>query len=162
MEVCTNPGFEVSTSGWTIAKGTETMSRDTVEHHSGVASGKCITPGGATQEGMYFAAAGLNLHNGDVVTVSAWLKGSGTVRLWAATRAAGLFEEIDQGPDLSLSDSWTLYTTDVTALGDRDRADLLVRTPTVQAITFYVDDASLLVPDVVTVGLRVTTSGLRW
>jgi hypothetical protein len=62
-----NPGFEVNTAGWTATTGT--LTRDTVNFHSGVASGAVAGVGSATD--IYIP---LTVKEGESYMVEVWFK----------------------------------------------------------------------------------------
>lgn len=151
--ICTNPGFETNTTGWFAAQGTETLTRDTTQFHSGVASGKLVTPGGVAQEGLFFEAS-YAVAIGNAITTRCWLRGAGTVQVWAAT-VAGLYQDVVKSGDVALTGSWQQVSSNLTAAATATEVRIEVRTSenlSAQAVTFYVDDAEILVPDVATGG----------
>lgn len=52
MNLISNPSFETDLSDWINWTGGLTFTRDTTEHAYGVASAKCVTPGGSPAEGV--------------------------------------------------------------------------------------------------------------
>lgn len=165
-DLCTNPGFETDTTGWFTASGTETLTRVTSEAHSGTASGQVVTPGGANQEGAFFAATH-SLSVGESLTARAWVKGTGAVKVWAST-VDGIYVDVFKSAEMILSSTWQQIQASglVTGAATEVRIELRTSDDTgAQAVTFYIDDAELLVPDAagsVTLPLQPLSSGLRW
>lgn len=96
-----NPGFEANTSGWLATGGSATLARDTtVTHDNSSASGRLTTTTGAGR-----AYAALSAVVGQTYTASAWVRGTGVVRLdWRSAPGGGAVEALS--PDLVLSDTW--------------------------------------------------------
>lgn len=144
----TNPGFEIDTVGWDLANGTETLARDSTEFHSGVASGKVVTPGTIPQEGIYYQSTFIILP-GIGITTRSWLKGTGTIQLWAST-VDGVYQDILKSSDVVLTSSWQFVEVNLTATLSATSVRVEARTSDslgAQAVTFYVDDAALIVTD---------------
>ena len=147
-DLCTNPGFEVDTSGWTPTSG-ETVTRVTSQAHSGVASGEVVTNASTNSEGAHFQAARV-LAIGEQVTTRVWVKGTGIVRVWAGTLSGGLYVDVVKTGDITLTGSWTQYSTTATVNSAQTHIRGEVRTSenqSAQAVTFYIDDMEIIVPD---------------
>lgn len=127
-------GTETSsdTTGWTKLVGTETITSDTTEYHTGTRSIKCVTPGGAATEGHYVTSTAL-------ATYYYWAH----VWVLAPYGATMQFQKYDAVNGT--------VTTDFTGTGDWQRVTVQFlagnTTPTLgvytdgaQAITYYCDD----------------------
>lgn len=147
-DLCTNPGFETDATGWFATGVGESIVRTTGEAHSGSASGQVTTNGSGLQEGAYFEAS-YALEVGQLLTTRAWAKGSGVVRLWAST-VDGLYKDIFKSGDVTLTGTWQQITVSGNATVDAVSVRVELRTTdnqAAQAVTFYIDDAELIVPD---------------
>ena len=71
--LCTNPGFEVDTSGWITSQAT--LTRDTTEAYEGVASGKIITNGVGDDNRAEFRA-NATPSAGELMVGWCWVKGT--------------------------------------------------------------------------------------
>jgi hypothetical protein len=78
VELCTNTNFEVDTAGWAAVAtaGTVVLTRDTTEHHTGVASLKVVYSGGTAADlgGAYFGP--IAAVAGETIGGSGWFKGT--------------------------------------------------------------------------------------
>jgi hypothetical protein len=153
-DICSNPGFETNTTGWDFSAG-ETLTRVTSEQHSGVASMQVTTNGVTTDEGTWIRPLYV-VNVGEQFTTRCWLKGSGVVKIWAATLVGGLYNEWTKSGDITLSGTWqqvsSSHTISATA---SERVELRVSTTSnlaAQTVTFYIDDAEIIVPDIATGG----------
>lgn len=143
--LCTNPGFESDTTGWSLAKNTETLTRVTSGQDSGVACGEVSTPGGVTAEGIYFNIV-QSVVASDELNVRIRAKGSGVVRVWAATLASGLYKDFTKTSDVTLTGSYQTIDVSVAATQSADAIRLEIRTTenqAAQAVTFNVDNADM-------------------
>lgn len=76
VQLCTNPDFEVNTTGWIAAVGTETLTRDTATKHSGAASLKVVTIN-SDLSGAAIPVASFPV--GGMLAVGFWFEGSSAV-----------------------------------------------------------------------------------
>ena len=74
MNLIANGGFETDVTGWTGAKGAETLTQDTGEYKFGAASMKVVTPGSVNYEGALHAITG-GVKKGRWYDVEVWVKG---------------------------------------------------------------------------------------
>lgn len=138
MNLISNGGFEVDTTGWgRVAVGT-VISRDTGEYHDGVASLKCVTGGLGGGEGFQLLSGLPSVRAGEPYMLRGWVKaddGDTLNILWV---------EIGGNVIKLLSfvgnDVWQYFE----AIGESDgsgvgTARIQFLTPTTQGFTFYVD-----------------------
>lgn len=133
---------ETNTTGFT-ALGSAVLTRDTSTYWDGAACLKAVTPNLAIGEGFYANKTGMTLVVGDVYTASAYVKGSGTLRMYVTETNGGTGATTTSGT-LTLSSSWqrlTLSHTITDAANTEIRVQ--VKTPTQQGITFYSDGLQL-------------------
>ena len=151
---CFNPGFETDLTGWQPAGSGGGIVRSTAEAHSGVASAQFSSTGVIEEAGAYFATT-YAVPIGMSLTSRCWLKGSGgTVRVWAATQD-GIYRDFVKSSIHTLTSTWTQITavipsTTQTAVQVR----IEVRTTPAQNISWFVDDAEVIVPDPVSGGYK--------
>lgn len=136
----TNGSFETNTNGWSAVSAT--ISRDTAQAKHGTASLKVVTNNAAAGEGVTTTegTGGMAVTAGQPYTASAWLWGSGTVRLgirWFDS--AGAVLSTSESSDIVLTSTPTRVTLTATAPTGAARAAVRVTTPTQQAATFYLD-----------------------
>lgn len=124
---------ETDLTGFTVIGGT--LSRDTTKAWRGSASLKVVTQGSTSQEGFYIFPMPTASPN-TVYTASVYLKGSGTVKLELAVLPGG---SVVNSQIITLNNSWQRVTVTGTTKSDTTNVYLLVRTTTVQAITFWAD-----------------------
>ena len=139
---------ETDTTGFGGEAGAA-ISQDIVESKHGVASLKIITPNVAVSEG--FSTTVTSVDASGTYTVSAWVKGTGTVQILIFERDAG-DAFIGSTPDgaITLSSAWqrTFATRSFGATGVK--AQVVVRTDVQQGITFYADALQLEQGSIVT------------
>ena len=134
-----NPSARFDTTGWTASGSTLTRSLDYARF--GIASFKVVANGSALHEGAYYrvnALAGIS----DPVTVSAYILGSGKVRIRLIDNPAGK-EWFSQVVTLR-ADRWVRIDATGFSTGSNDMR-LYVETDGLapQAVTFYVDGAQM-------------------
>lgn len=136
----TNPSFELSTSSW--GAGEATISRDTTQSYSGVASLKAI-----------FAAIAANgpSHSKSVTALqtyvaSAWVKGESgkklRIRLLALTAGGSYIGESSSG-DITATGAWQRITVSRAFGATAEQARIHFENRTTGAHTFYVDAVQL-------------------
>jgi hypothetical protein len=103
-----NPSFETDISAWNDLTAGATFARVTTESKFGVASAHLTYGGGATFRGRYHDTTQA-VPTGATVTVSLWMKGTGTVTL----RLGGAIP--NPLVDCVLTPTWTRYTLTGTA-----------------------------------------------
>lgn len=148
---CPNPTLEVNANDWFARNGTETLTRDTTEFHSGIASLKVVTPGSAAAEGAWcFSLVAPNVA-GRLVSASAWVKGaSGVVSISSITRVGGVFEGFFDYTGATMNGTWqqiTATTRLTTGVSDQIEVAIGPDDTIAQAITYFVDDVFLSIPD---------------
>jgi len=167
LDICTNPGFEVDTTGWSPAPGggNPTLTRVTTEQYAGVASLQVVTAGAGNNERTYFQATGLDLNAGDPITARARVKGAGGfVSVGASSLTAGAYDSFLDGVEKLMDGTWQAFEhtwTATLATSDEVRVEVgsFWRT---QALTFYVDAVELLIPGGTAPRVLVTSTARRW
>lgn len=137
-----NPSFEVDTSGWAIIGAGTVLTRDIVQFQSGIASGKIVTPGTVSGEGVR-NSPGPSANPMTAYTVTVWLKGEiggeiVRVSLWSSPTAVS-FANLN----VTLTTAWQQVTLTGTSLGTTSSIYLALLTTTPIIQTFYVDTESL-------------------
>ena len=137
MNLVTNPGIEVNTSGWTAAGST--MTRQTSQNKTGAASLRCVPANAAAGEGAYFD---LGATEPGSYAMSAYFRrssGSGdTVYVSASTDNGATFTN---GTSVTLGTSWTRSTLIFRLRGQPDTSlRIYVRSTAQHNTTFFVDD----------------------
>jgi type IV pilus assembly protein PilA len=103
-----NGGFETNAASWSVM-GAGVTTRDTTTAKFGTASGHITYGGGANFQGRYIDTVGLPAGN---LTLSFWMKGTGTITVRFGLGASGnLF-------DIPIQPTWTKYTLTSTTTGD--------------------------------------------
>jgi len=126
---------ETDLSGVAANKTNEILTRDTSTFWRGAACFKLVTPGLLSDEGL--RAGGFIARSGYTYTFSAYVKGSGNVRL-AFTGGVPLV----YGPNLVLDGTWQrISLTAIATSGALVNTYVICTTP--QAITFWVDGLQL-------------------
>jgi len=154
----TNPSFRYDTTGWTSVGATETRTLD--EARFGVASLKVVTDGVANREGVYFRVSELDGVN-DFISVSVYVRGTGTVRLRAIDNPSGS-EWVSESVYL-LEDRWQRIEVLGRATGSDDfRLYVELDEDTPIARTFYVDGAVAERQEEATTYCDGDQPGCRW
>lgn len=135
-----NPSFQYDTVGWSTQGAT--LARVQTQARFGYGAGSVTTTGAALHEGIYFRVSTLE-NISDVITVSVYVRGNGTVRLRLDDNSPGGNEYTAQGVQLT-TDRWTRMTLTGRSHGGDDLR-LYVETDESNAVvrTFYVDGAQL-------------------
>lgn len=124
--LCTNPSFETNTTGYSN-DGAVTLSRDTTEYKYGSASLKAVTSGAASFQGVNLPTA--TVVNGQVYTVSAWVKGTAGAALLLYTALGNT--------TFTATGAWQLVSKTITA-NSTSLASRILTNGTL-ATTFYLD-----------------------
>lgn len=140
-----NTGFETDTSSWTSFGGT--LTRDTTQHHDGVASGKFVPDGVTAIVGI--SSDQIPVQNGHIYRARGWLRlsVSGTANLnvnWFD--AHGTYISTSSGPAAVTANTWTFFQNDFTAPTGAVTAQLvptLTGTPA-SSVNFWIDQAEFL------------------
>lgn len=139
MNLITNGGFEVNTTGWSKAGGAGTsIARDTSEKHDGVASCKCVTGGAASAEGFQLTSGLPTIRAGEPYALRGWVKADDGDTLNIIWREIG--GNVIKTLAFTGNGAWQYFE----ALGESDgsgdgTARVQFLTPTTQAFTFYAD-----------------------
>ena len=145
VNLSTNPDLETGTTGWTPTGATQAIS--TAQKHSGNQSLAVTTAGAALAEGIVYGVtltgmAGLPYASG------IWVKAPVGAKLYTVTRTIGSPSGSQDTPQVSFTGTgdWQFVQTPAKiAQSDATSLQIQVRTnTTVQAITFYVDDAIIV------------------
>jgi hypothetical protein len=137
--LCTNPSFEVNTSGWG-ALGSSVLTRTTAEAHRGSASLQVVTGGVAASEGACTVPLG-NPSPGSVYSGSVWVKAPARTALYAFIRP-GLPPD-DVRVYFTATGAWQQVKVEPAAAigsGGSPVLQMGVRTTTQQVVTFYLDE----------------------
>lgn len=140
-----NSDFETDTSSWTSFGGT--LTRDTAQHHAGVASAKLVPDGVTAIVGI--ASEQIPVQPGHIYRARGWLRLSigGTPNLnvnWFD--AKGVYLSTSSGPITVLANTWTFVQTDFTAPAGAATAQLvptLTGTPA-GSVNFWIDQAEFV------------------
>lgn len=135
-----NPSFRYDTTDWGVQGATLTRTLTQARFH--MASGQVVTNGAALHEGIYFRVSALDGIN-DPVTVSAYVRGNGAVRIRLDDNSVGGGEYPSQAVQL-LENRWTRISVTGRSHGGNDMR-LYVETDEDSAVvrTFYVDGAQM-------------------
>lgn len=138
-----NPGFEVNTTGWTAGTGT-TLTRDTVEHNSGVASGKIDTVISASGPNI-FTTSNATAAAGQKWIGSCYAKGAGTCQVVLQARQGSSTLATYTSGAVTMTSSFQRVSMTSPALpANTDNVRMLVQQgSTGVARTMYADDILL-------------------
>jgi hypothetical protein len=144
-----NPSFEVDTTGWTFQSST-TLTRDTTQFNTGVASMKAVSTIGNIRVAVYGATSGsgvaanadsIAVTIGQQVTVSAWVKvASGTAQHRVKIHwfnSGGSFLSDSDGALIAMSTSW--QRLQVTATAPANTAKFGISVQQDAAATTFID-----------------------
>lgn len=135
-----NPSFRYDTTGWG-AQGA-TLTRTLAQARFNMASGQVVTNGAALYEGVYFRVSALSGIS-EAVTVSAYVRGNGAVRIRLDDNSVGGAEYPSQAVQL-LEGRWTrISVTGRSHGGDDLRLYVETAEDSAAVRTFYVDGAQL-------------------
>lgn len=135
-----NPSARYDTTGWSVNGSTLTRTLDFARF--GVASLKVVTAGSALREGIYYRVSNLT-GVGDPVTVSAYVRGAGKVRIRVIDNPVG--KEAASLPTQLRADRWTRISVTLSPITGRDDVRLYVELIESAAVarTFYVSGAQM-------------------
>lgn len=151
-----NPSARYDTTGWSAVGSTLTRTLDAARF--GIASFKVVTGGAALYEGLYYrvnALAGVS----DPITVSAYVRGTGHVRIRLIDNPAG--PEFVSSEVPLRADKWTRISVSGRCTGSNDLR-LYVETTKIKAVTFYVDGAQMERKPYPTTYCDGDQEGCRW
>ena len=139
MNLLTNGGFEVNTTGW-LKVNSSTISQDTGEYHDGVASCKVITNGVGAVEGIQSVLPQVPaIRAGEFYAFRGWIKAPDgatlTIRWYEVSTVSvrGILSLTGNG-------AWQYIEVVGTSDGSGDgTCRIQVYTAATQAITFYLD-----------------------
>jgi hypothetical protein len=164
-----NPSAETNTTNIGSNGAGSTITRINTTSHDGSWAIQVDTPGSSGSEGSIFTHSTNVLAAGDVVSVSAWVKGDAggeQLRLLVSERdTAGAFlRENQSSPTTTLTTSWQRLTFDGVVLGaSTARVYLKIVTPgTPAAIRFFVDSVMVVKRAVSPAYFDGDTSGAVW
>jgi len=153
-----NPAIRYDTTGWNISGSI--VSRTLDQARFGIASLKVITNGVAISEGAYYRVNYLSGTN-DAVTVSAYVRGTGHVRIRLSDEVAG--KEWSSKTETLREDGWKRISVTGRCSGGND-VRLYVEThgENAKAITFYVDGSQMEIKAYATSYCDGSQEGCRW
>ena len=136
----TNPSIETATTGWLPSIGTETITRDGSYSVFGDYALKVVTAiAGAGEAGTYRTVTAETVASTEY-TLSVWLRGAGTVRLWVYDAGGGN----QYSGNITLTSVWTRHAlTSTFGVGAARYIGVLNLNTDTEAITFYADGAQL-------------------
>lgn len=155
----TNPSLRYDTTGWN-AQGS-TITRSLEQARFGIASLKVATNGSATREGAFFRVsvlAGIS----ENITVSAYVRGTGKVRIRLDNNVVGGTEYSSQKIDLDSNRWQRIYITGFSTGGNDMRLYVETDEVTPTARTFYVDGAQMERKPYLTTYCDGDQPGCRW
>ena len=137
-----NPSFRYATEGWTVQGAT--MTRTLEQARFNIASAKVVTAGSASNEGIYYRVSELDDLGGGPVTVSAYVRGTGKVRIRLYEGNLGAYQETYSQPVVLSPDRWKRIEVSGNINGTND-VRLYVETDETTPIsrTFYVDGGQM-------------------
>ena len=144
-----NPSFETNTSGWAAAGSSgSVLTRVTTESYSGGASLQVATNGAAVQQGAFNSSRGPAQPN-TTYTASVWIKAAvgRTVRIelgeWDSAPQLLNGSSRKPGATITGDGTWQRHTVEHTTGATAATADIVIRSMTSPAHTFYIDGVML-------------------
>lgn len=142
-----NPSIAGNTNGWSVIAASATITSTTDEAYSGPTSMQVIPTGATSGEGVGQAGT-LNGYGpaaqGQTWTATAYVKGSGSVRLSLVERVGTVAGTQHLGTPVTLTSSWQrIQVTATMADASTDGVGMRVMTAAAGAGTFYMDAAQL-------------------
>jgi hypothetical protein len=130
-----------TTTGFATFNGSNTLTADATEHWQGAYSLKVVTANAITGEGFSSAGYATIVEPNAPLTLSFYIKGSGTVKGWFAQRTDADGSVANTlGSEITLTGDWTRYSVSTAATAPTTRRIyLVIYTTSKQAATFYVD-----------------------
>jgi uncharacterized phage protein gp47/JayE len=148
----TNPGFETNTTGWVTTGPANllttggTLTRVTSQFHSGVAAGQLVSGTGSTNRGasVSYAPTG-GFRAGQLHGAAIWVKGN------AGGESLRMLFGADSATDratatFTATTGWVRHELGWTPAADAAAAYIAVRRDADTAVTFFLDDATFLMP----------------
>jgi hypothetical protein len=141
-----NPDFEANITNWTSTGAGSTITRDTTEHFSGVASLKVVTTAAIAGQGVYIPAASVApITLGKNVAAQVKIKGA------AGQALQMVVEQIDAANtvvwpntiDITTTGAWQWISTAVVPVAAAVKTRIVVKTKNATAATFYLDEAQV-------------------
>ena len=134
-----NPSMRFDATGWTAAGST--LTRTLTRARFGISALQVVTNGSALNEGAYYRVSNLTNVN-DPITVSAYVRGTGRVRIRVISSLGGS-QAFSKDVDL-LADRWTrIYATGRHNGSNDIRVYVETNGAAAQARTFYVDGVQM-------------------
>lgn len=154
-----NPAMRYDTTDWNVQGAT--ISRVLTRARFGIASLKVVTAGSALHEGAFFRVSSLSGVS-EPITVSAYVRGTGKVRIRLDNNVVGGNEFYSEGVELT-DERWTRIQMLGFSTGGNDLR-LFVETDEDAAVarTFYVDGAQLERKSYATTYCDGDQEGCRW
>ena len=159
-----NPSMRNDINGW--AAVSSSISRVLTHARYGIASMRVVTGNSVLSEGVYYRVGSASIGSGlsgvnDTVTVSAYVRGAGHVRIRLSEDPVG--NQWASKEVVLRSDKWTRLTVSGRCSGSNDVRLYIETYGTVkQSATFYVDCAQMEVHPYVTTYCDGTRPGCRW
>lgn len=129
-----NPSFEANLTGWDSAA---TLTRDTTQFRTGIASGKVVSPA----SGLKTTTAFYTVSASTTYTGSVYVKGE-TDKYVSLEVYGGSSSSGTSGP-IKMTGAWQRLSAKVTTAVGETTLQLVLRNETTGSHTFYVDDALL-------------------
>jgi len=153
-----NPSMRFDATGWTAAGST--LTRTLTRARFGISALQVVTNGSALNEGAYYRVSNLTNVN-DPITVSAYVRGTGRVRIRVISSLGGS-QAFSKDVDL-LADRWTrIYATGRHNGSNDIRVYVETNGAAAQARTFYVDGVQMEVKPYPTTYIDGEQPGCRW
>jgi hypothetical protein len=155
----TNPALRYDTTDWN-AQGA-TLTRVLTRARFGIASLRVVTNGSALYEGAYFRVSALSGVS-EPITVSAYVRGTGRVRIRLDNNVVGGTEFASQPVELTDARWQRIWVTGFTTGGNDLRLFVETAEGSAAARTFYVDGAQLERKSAPTTYCDGDQPGCRW
>ena len=153
-----NPAIRYDTTGWNAVGSV--LSRTFDQARFGISSLKIVTSGVTIIEGAYYRVNYLNGTN-DVITVSAYVRGTGHVRIRLSDEDAG--KEWSSKTETLRDDRWTRISVIGRCSGGNDiRLYVETSADKARAVTFYVDGSQMEIKPYATSYCDGSQDGCRW
>lgn len=136
--LCTNPSFEASLSGWSALGGTA-ISQDATYVEYGSQAMMVVTDGASGSEGFYSGAVPVSGSPATCsVSISLLGPGGGTVALLAVSGTTGT---VLGSATLALTGTWQRVQVSGFTVQPGDSFEIMIQTQSPQALTFWADAA---------------------
>ncbi len=147
MNLVTNPGMEAGVVSGYGPRYSATLARVTTEARSGSASLRVITPGSVADEGVNMSATAGTVSPGfaGTFTGSAWVKApaGAPLRLFLEEISSANAYVAGSTQNFTATGSWQRISVSRTVTDPTRKFVVNVRTNSVNAVTFYVDDVMI-------------------